>query len=586
MLLLSLRLLLPDAAALDIDTFSLASSALDAEGGLQVESPTLAYPGSFYGGLGLVYAHAPLVRIYADGTEEWIVSDSFATRLAVGYTIGSAMRLGLDFPLYPYVGGATDAFQSGPALGDARLRGVVPIPLGEGAPVSLAVIPSLSLPTGTVAAFTGAGGVGGGLAAAVRFTPVEKLDIDANLGFRAGRQDALGDQAFGTGLDVAFGAAYALREDISVGLELDGTADLAGGLGMWMDNPVELTAYGRYGKDAGIQALFGLGTGIVGGVGAPDARVIAGLGWRIPGEAPVRDTDGDTIFDDTDACIDTPEDSDGFEDTDGCPEADNDRDGIEDRTDACPLEPEDRDGFKDLDGCPDPDNDADGVLDPVDACPDVAGAAATNGCPDRDGDTVLDDADACPDVAGLPALAGCPDRDADRVEDPRDRCPDEPIDPREDPSRSDGCPRRVFVTLEKIEILEKVYFATGKTTIKKASFGLLDDVAKVLNANPDIRKIEVAGHTDSVGNDGANLRLSQGRAEAVVKHLATVGGVSAERLTGVGYGEVSPIDTNATDPGRGNNRRVEFVIKAIDAPKQPVAPAAKPPTEAAPADAP
>ena len=107
-----------------------------------------------------------------------------------------------------------------------------------------------------------------------------------------------------------------------------------------------------------------------------------------------------------------------------------------------------------------------------------------------------------------------------------------------------------------------MFFDTNKTTIKKESFPLLQEIANTLNNNPDILRVEVGGHTDSDGKDDKNLKLSQGRSEAVVKWLTTTGAVSAERLYAVGYGETKPIDSNATSQGKANNRRVEFVIKA------------------------
>jgi outer membrane protein OmpA-like peptidoglycan-associated protein len=564
MLLLSLHLLAPAASALDVDTFSFSSSAFDAQGGMQVESPTLGWPGAAYGGLGLVYAHDPLVQTFADGTTESVVTDSFATRLAFGYTLLGKVRFGLDLPLYPYVGGGPDASFNGISSGDARLRGVIGIPLGEDSPVHLAVVPMISIPTGEPSAYTGSGGVGGGLAAAAGVNFTDALGLVANVGFRANKTSTLGEQEIGSGLDLGLGGSYALTPALSVGVELDGTVDVIGGLSPWTDNPFELHAYGRYGKPSGIQAMLGLGTGLVGGVGAPDVRVIAGIGYRAAGKAPIYDIDEDGLYDDVDACVDVPEDKDGFEDSDGCPETDNDKDGIADKADGCPNEAEDIDQFEDADGCPDPDNDKDGVLDGDDECPLEPGTVGDKGCPDRDADTLIDKVDACPDEAGPVNTKGCPDRDSDRVPDKRDKCPDEPADPRIDPERSDGCPKRVFVTVDRIEILDKIYFDTNKTTIKKQSYELLAEIAAVLNGNVDIRRVEVAGHTDNVGNDASNLKLSQGRSEAVVKHLTTIGKVDPERLKGVGYGETKPIETNATDAGRGNNRRVEFVIKAFD----------------------
>ncbi|HUS67401.1 MAG TPA: caspase family protein, partial [Kofleriaceae bacterium] len=88
-----------------------------------------------------------------------------------------------------------------------------------------------------------------------------------------------------------------------------------------------------------------------------------------PPEEPRSDRDGDGNADPTDACPDDPEDTDGFEDEDGCPDPDNDQDGIPDVDDLCPNEPEDRDSYEDDDGCPDFDNDKDGILDKDDPTP-------------------------------------------------------------------------------------------------------------------------------------------------------------------------------------------------------------------------
>ena len=80
------------------------------------------------------------------------------------------------------------------------------------------------------------------------------------------------------------------------------------------------------------------------------------------------DTDGDGIPDSRDECPRLPEDIDGFQDEDGCPDPDNDADGVLDVNDGAPMDPEDIDGFQDEDGCPDNDRDRDGVPDDVDNC--------------------------------------------------------------------------------------------------------------------------------------------------------------------------------------------------------------------------
>jgi OmpA-OmpF porin, OOP family len=101
------------------------------------------------------------------------------------------------------------------------------------------------------------------------------------------------------------------------------------------------------------------------------------------------DSDNDGIPDDVDQCPDMPEDKDGFQDEDGCPDFDNDNDGIYDSQDQCPNDPEDFDGFEDSDGCPDLDNDHDGIPDKLDKCPntpeDIDGYQDEDGCPDGGG---------------------------------------------------------------------------------------------------------------------------------------------------------------------------------------------------------
>lgn len=107
--------------------------------------------------------------------------------------------------------------------------------------------------------------------------------------------------------------------------------------------------------------------------------------------------------------------------------------------------------------------------------------------------------------------------------------------------------------------LQNIYFDTGKATIKPESFPILDQVAEFLKANPKA-VVEIQGHTDSVGSDSYNMRLSQARAEAVRTYLITRHGIDASRLMARGYGESMPIASNASREGRAMNRRVEFVI--------------------------
>jgi outer membrane protein OmpA-like peptidoglycan-associated protein len=128
------------------------------------------------------------------------------------------------------------------------------------------------------------------------------------------------------------------------------------------------------------------------------------------------------------------------------------------------------------------------------------------------------------------------------------------------------------MTAEKIDIREKVFFDTGKATVQAASNGLLDDVADILKDHPEVKKIRIEGHTDSVGNAKSNRKLSQDRANAVLAYLQAKG-VEASRMEAVGYGPDKPIDPAKNPAAYEKNRRVEFFIV------EQVAPPAPPPEE-------
>jgi len=336
----------------------------------------------------------------------------------------------------------------------------------------------------------------------------------------------------------------------------------------------------------------------------------------------LKDSDGDGILDKDDKCPSDPEDKDGFQDEDGCPDPDNDHDGVLDYTDRCPNtpgpaanqgcpvldsdgdgipdeidrcpnEPEDKDGFEDEDGCPDGDNDKDGVPDRDDLCPVDAGPAPNHGCPilDRDNDGIPDEIDKCPDEPedfdGWQDEDGCPDpdNDGDGIPDKEDACPNEPGIPEtrgcppgdrdgdgipdhldrcpDEPGviEEQGCPRKyslVVLRKEKIEIKQQVHFATNKWVILSDSFEMLNQVAAVLGDYPRL-KIRIEGHTDNVAGDDFNMKLSQKRADSVREYLIKQG-TSGERMVSVGYGKTMPIASNRTEKGRAVNRRVEFNI--------------------------
>jgi outer membrane protein OmpA-like peptidoglycan-associated protein len=235
---------------------------------------------------------------------------------------------------------------------------------------------------------------------------------------------------------------------------------------------------------------------------SPERKADLRMKWR---QEHVSDRDHDGIPDDIDACPDEPEDHKGNDPNDGCPmPPDRDGDGIPDMYDKCPDQPEDKDGIDDGDGCPEDDADNDGVPDAVDACPKMPGK------------------------------------------------------PNKDPKKN-GCPTFIEGDGTVVRVLQQVHFAFGTAQILPDSFPVLQEVADYLKANRAIKRMGIEGHTDNKGAPELNKRLSQDRANSVMRWL-TQHGVEANRLEANGYGMERPIEDNDTDAGRAKNRRVEFKI--------------------------
>jgi outer membrane protein OmpA-like peptidoglycan-associated protein len=174
-----------------------------------------------------------------------------------------------------------------------------------------------------------------------------------------------------------------------------------------------------------------------------------------------------------------------------------------------------------------------------------------------------------------PAAPKVADADADSIPDASDLC----ANAREDglpPKPNDGCPARrpeakvtvtrkqkIEVTATEVKLTEKILFASRKATIDPASDGIIRDIATVLNAHPEMELIEVAGHADNQGADRINLKLTNDRAQAVVKALVGLK-VNKARLRAVGYGRYCPLVPNEDEKAREKNRRVEFKIVRVD----------------------
>jgi len=123
---------------------------------------------------------------------------------------------------------------------------------------------------------------------------------------------------------------------------------------------------------------------------------------------------------------------------------------------------------------------------------------------------------------------------------------------------------RVTVGEEELELTEKIFFELDSSTIKPESHSLLDEVSAVLRVRPEIRLIEVQGHTDDQGSEAYNEKLSRKRAEAVRQYLIDRGGIEPIRLRAEGYGERYPLVNDTSEAARETNRRVTFVLLNVE----------------------
>ncbi|MEC7265013.1 MAG: DUF5723 family protein, partial [Bacteroidota bacterium] len=290
---------------------------------------------------------------------------------------------------------------------------------------------------------------------------------------------------------------------------------------------------------------IGSGSALTALFGNSSKSLDAYAGIKVPiYQNKLKDKDGDGLKDDVDGCPEIP----GPVENNGCPWKDTDGDGILDKDDDCPNEA----GPKENYGCPWQDSDGDGVLDKDDDCPNIPGLVGFNGCPDTDGDGIIDQNDRCPNEPGSKENKGCPDTDGDTLVDLDDECPTVA-----GPVSNKGCPEvTVAVQKQLNEYAKTILFDTGKATIKPESVTVMVDIIQILNEYPNA-KFTVEGHTDSVGSNESNQKLSEARANSVRDFLINEG-ISGARLTAIGYGEEKPIASNTTSLGRKQNRRVEI----------------------------
>jgi uncharacterized protein (TIGR03382 family) len=509
------------STAFTLERFRLST---DRAGFLDVEWGEVGRARSWELGMALGVSDDVLVVQDLDGNRTGsLVDDRVGGDLVGAYAITGWLQLGADLPLV--ISQDTDQPMQlatvGPidrfAIGDLRLSPKLELLRASRHGIGLAVMPSMSLPTATSVDYVGERGVAFAVEVDVS-RQVGAVRVAGNVGVRLRERVELADLAVSN--EAFLRAAVGYRFDaarrgppLELGLSTSLATATTGVFEHRNQDHWEVLAGAQYDVRANLLAFAGAGIGLAQGFGTPDWRLVIGTRFHVE-RAPSAVARAAVVPVVTRSGA-----------------RDHDADGMPDGDDACAAEPEDVDGFEDGDGCPDPDNDRDGVADVDDQCPMQSGVVSARGCvePDRDGDTVVDRKDNCPDEAGEPARAGCTQ------------------------------PQKVALGGGRLDLLDVVGFATNKAEILKASFALLDNVATVLAAHPEIAHVRVEGHTDDRGAADANLALSQARAKAVVEYLIAKG-IVAGRLEAEGIGEARPLVTNDTAANRARNRRVELVI--------------------------
>jgi len=450
--------------------------AAGAAGGVFVERPIVPFHLGYGFGLFLHFADDAVVVRQGTAVVGTPLDGAVSTDLLASLGLFDHLELALHLPIRLYYTGDASATPLVASRGVGDLRFVPKVSIVRGGDAAFgwvlgAAVP-VTFPTGDDLALRGSDGVTVEPRLLFGLYP-GRVAIVANAGFLFRRNESLSP-----GDELTFGLAgtYTLPAG---GDRFDLHAEASGG---WLPAvsgrallslPLEAIG-GVIWRPTPRWSLYGMaGLGITNGLAVPDFRLLAGARYAfgLPGKGGERDSDGD---------------------------------GIVDRDDKCPNEPEDRDGFEDEDGCPEPDNDHDGILDDNDECPD---------------------------------------------------------DPEEPGGDGDGCPDHARVTVRngKLVIFGKIQFASGSDVMLPKSEQLVDEMAHALKDHPELKKVEIQGHTDNTGDDFFNLKLGQGRAESVKKALVKRG-VAPLRLVPKGYGEGNPIAPNETRAGRAKNRRVEFVI--------------------------
>ena len=633
LLLLSLAQTARAQDGLDAHGFNLAAFDGDPRSPLTMNRPGYFGGGDYFVGGLLEYANLPLVYVTEGANGEFqqepVLDNLFVLNLSGGYAPIRRLRFDVYAPLFLSSIGEEGAPQ-GFAFGDMRVSGMGAIlqPGAEGG-FGLGVVPFVVLPTGAPKKFLGNGGVAGGGSVAATYER-NKLTVGAEVGLQFNPGIETGNLTNPDRLTVGLSGGWLLRPNLGLNLEAHLALPFEKNVVAAAEAPAEILASVRNRTESGIYWTAGGAAAISRGAGAAQYRFFLGGGWG-KASSPVPpdvDTDGDGFLDPVDGCVAEKETVNQYNDADGCPDAlanlsvtvrRNQQNAaraevsitgtaepysgnytpenpvrLEGLMPATTLQVSARNGVCLAGAAPivlgEGDNSLVVELEPLRAASvrvevvDPAGAAVPGaqvtwgrepgGCVPVE-PLALDAAGTGKQPVGVGSHTIF-------VTAPTYTVFTEDIDLKEGEERLVRVvlkPAKVQLEQKRIVILDKVFFDYNSATIQAVSYELLDQVANTLKANPDILLVEVAGHTDSDGNDNFNLELSQRRVEAVLQYLVARG-VAPERLVAKGYGESRPVANNRSPDGKAKNRRVEFQILKREGDVEP-APAAPPETPGA-----
>ncbi len=575
-----------------------------------VMRPERFTPMSWYAGGLLEYAHAPLTHVTGDPDDPRTspaLGRVVALNMGVGLAPAALVRLEAGMPLYLHSTNEGESTGLGP--GDLRLGASFSTPeiaILERLGLDLGLRPWLDLPTGEHTLFRGQRGVSGGFMGAAGYDHgpwsfAGHLGLQLNPAIEL--SNLVGTDALLAGLSAGRlqSDRAALHLETLLSLPLEASDERGTQLGA-----EAMLSYRRRVSDV-LHLSVGAAGGLSRGAGVSPFRLIVGGGFGRNAPPPPPDRDLDGVADVDDPCPDQPETVNGYLDADGCPDLLGTvvakpwfRGQLRDDVNLVLVGPDGEHHFG-----PGERLVAEGVMPGTQwAAEATAGSclAGVGSVTAVEGpiDLLVDlerELEGHVTVRVSDAEGRPVERATVRFLAEKDPCgPYEPwleldeegkgslivgvgehpmafsapyfAPQRETVSVAKDQRQQLTVVLEpartkleagRIVIMDRVFFETGLAVIKRESHSLLEEVANVLLANPEVARLEVGGHTDDQGSDSSNLELSLARAQAVVDFLVAQG-VVVERLVAEGYGESAPVADNATADGRAQNRRVEFNI--------------------------